>query len=144
MITLKIDKMFNQPSLDRALPFESGREPILQPESGDVPEIRRIVCYECKIINERRGADHQIHLRNGHPLLEQLAFDLAELPRAGLVEIQHGDLEQKVGDQRENAVGVRTFVGAGVKFRQDDGGDRQSPGMLEESMRKTSRASHVT
>jgi hypothetical protein len=42
----------------------SGREPVLQPESGDIPKISRIVCHEGQIVDQGNRSDHQVGFWN--------------------------------------------------------------------------------
>ena len=57
-------KAVNHPGLDHALLFGSGREPILQPETGDVLEVGRVVCHHGEVMHEGGRADHEVHRAN--------------------------------------------------------------------------------
>ena len=64
---------------DHEMPLRSGREPILQAETRDIPKISRVVCHKGQIVDQGHGRNHQVHVGNRYTLCERLALDLAEL-----------------------------------------------------------------
>lgn len=86
---------FDHTRIDAMLLLYSWLEPILQPQTGDVPEIRRIVRYESNIINEGHRADHQIDRRNLNAASPEFNSDSAKHVRTIHVEVEHPNFSQE-------------------------------------------------
>lgn len=74
------------------------------------------------------GLDHDASLKPAAP-------DLAELLGTVVIEIQHPDVLEQVGDFLNQWTWVADVVRPGVKLTQDDGRNEQATTVLDESMR---------
>src|SRR5882724_10670319 len=104
----------------------------------------RVVCYERQIVKQSDGGDHHIRCRNGNSLLKQAATHLAKLLRTRMVEIQHLNIAEQVGDLLEQRPGIADVVSPGIEFSQNNGGNEQPTAVLDETMSQPTRTAKMS
>ena len=96
----------------------SRREPVVQPQTGDVLKIRRVVSDHRQVVDQGCGGNHQVRCWNGNALLQQRASHLPELFGTRRIKINHLDLLKEVGDQGQQPLHLRVLVRSRIPFSQ--------------------------
>src|SRR5271157_2283790 len=121
----------------------SGSEPVIEPQAGDVLEIRRVVRHQCQVVDKGHRSNHQVHPTDRYSLLEQGSPHMAELMGAGRVKIENVDFLEQAGHQGQQFCRVRVFVSACVQLTQDDGRNGQTARVLNKPVCETGGPAHV-
>ena len=81
-------------------------QPVIQPQAGNILEIRRVVRHQSQVVNQSDGGNHQVRSRDADSLLEQPATFFAEPLGTRMVVIQNHRIVEQLPDVGGGAFGV--------------------------------------
>ena len=95
---------------------DSWRQPVVQPQAGNVLKIRGVVGHEGQVVDQGDGGNHQVRCRHRDSLLKEATTHLAKLFRTSMVVIQHLNVVEQVGDVLEQRRRIGDVVCPCIEF----------------------------